>query len=112
MEKSKTVRVVELHGRADDLQRTLSTLKKDFEGMAIPSELNKAFAKLEHSISSVLRKTEKGIISREDFHDTEKELSKIKTAFDNLAGSIEEINKASDKKLMSMLPEDTVAKIE
>ena len=111
-EKSRMVKVIEIHGQAENLQKTLSALRKGFEGLSVPSDLDKIFSKLENSIGSVLRKTEKGIIPREDFNDTEKDLNKIKTAFDNLSGSIETIRKASDKKLLSMLPEGTVTKLQ
>lgn len=111
-EKSKVVKVIEIHGQAENLQKTLTALRKEFEGLQVPSDLDKIFSKLENSIGSVLRKTEKGIIPREDFADTEKDLNKIKTAFDNLSGSMESIRKASDKKLLSMLPEETVTKLQ
>jgi chromosome segregation ATPase len=109
--KSRTVHVVELNANAKNLSNAVAALKKGFEGMIIPPDLEKAFSKLENSISSVLRKTDKGIIPREDFADTEKELNKVKNAFDSLSGSIEGIKKASDKKLLSMLPEDTAQKL-
>ena len=111
-EKSKTVHVIELNANAKHLSEALAALKKNFSGMVIPPELEKTFTKLESSISSIIRRTEKGIIPREDFVDTEREINKVKAAFDGLSGSIEGIKKSSDKKLLAMLPEDTVAKLE
>lgn len=111
-ERSKTVHVVELNANAKHLQDALASLKKSFGSMVLPPDLDKTFIKLENALGSILRKTEKGIIPREDFQDTEKELTKIKNAFDGLSGSIDGIKKAGDKKLLSMLPEDTVQKLE
>jgi hypothetical protein len=42
-------------------------LKKDFAGMTIPKDLEKVFVKLENSLDTIVRKTSKGIIPREDF---------------------------------------------
>jgi hypothetical protein len=66
-EKNRTVHVVELNANAKHLQDTLATLRKSFGGMVLPPDLEKTFSKLENSIGSVIRKTEKGIIPREDF---------------------------------------------
>lgn len=110
-EKSKIVRVIELNANAKHLQEALSTLRKSFSGMTLPQDLEKTFAKLESSISSVVRKTEKGIIPREDFQDTEKELTKVKNGFDALSSSVENLKEASDKRLLSMLPKDAVQKL-
>ena len=110
-EKSRTVHVVELNANAKHLQETLVALRKSFGGMTLPPDLEKTFTKLENAISSVIRKTEKGIIPREDFQDTERELTKVKNGFDALSSSVETLKKASDKRLFSMLPEDTVQKL-
>jgi hypothetical protein len=76
--------------------------------LVVSPEIEKLFSKLDTSIASILRKTEKGIIPRDEFSATEKEVGKVKSAFDNLVGSIESIQKAGDKKLLSMLPNDIV----
>jgi hypothetical protein len=67
--------------------------------LAVPAELQKVFVKLENAIANVIRKTEKGIIPREDFSLTEKEIGKIKSSFEGLAESMDGIKNASDKKL-------------
>lgn len=110
-EKSKTVHVLELRGQTENLQKALADLRKNFAGMKIPPELDKIFNKLGSSIDSILRKTEKGIIPREDFADTEKEVGKIKTAFEGLADALKALKNADDKKLASMIPKDTVDKL-
>jgi hypothetical protein len=66
---------------------------------------------LENSLNSILRKTNKGIIPREDFADSEKELNKVKKEVDNLYNSISGLKNLDGKKLMSFLPEDTKRKI-
>ena len=110
-EKSKTVHVVELNGKAQHLQATLKKLQGDFNNIGKSSELSSIFTKLENSLNSILRKTSKGIIPREDFADSEKELNKVKKEVDNLYNSISSLKNLDGKKLMSFLPEDTKRKI-
>jgi hypothetical protein len=112
MEKSKTVRVIELHAKADDLEKTVKGLREGFSGMKIPPDMEKILTKLESSIASILHKTKDGIIPRDDFAETEKELKKVKTAFDGLAGVMDGLSKADKKKLAMLIPEDTKAKLD
>jgi hypothetical protein len=80
--------------------------------MVIPPEMEKVLAKLEASITSILHKTKDGIIPRDDFAETEKELKKVKTAFDGLAGAMDGLSKADRKKLETLIPADTKAKLD
>ena len=111
MEKTKTVKVVELRGQAEHLQKTLNDLKKDFSNLATPQDLQKIFDKLGTSIDALKKKTEKGVISREDFAASEKEIGKIKVAFDQLENSMEGLAEAGNKKLLSLIPKETTEKI-
>ena len=111
MEKSKTVHVVELNARAQNLQNALKNLQKDFAGMAVPKDLDKIFSRLSLSLDAIVKKTSKGIIPREDFQDAEKEVNKVKTAFDSLSTVLDGIRNSNDKKLLSLIPDDTTQKI-
>ena len=110
-ERNKTVHVVEIHGQANNLHSVLQSLKKDFQGMAMPADLQKIFIRLEESIGTIQRKTKDGVISREEFQNISKEIGKVNTAFDSLGGTMESLRSASDKKLLSLLPEGTVTKL-
>jgi hypothetical protein len=79
--------------------------------MTLPPDLEKIFDKLGKSIDSVIQKTTKDLIPREDFAETEKELKKIKTAFESLGTTYDQLKNSDDKKLASLLPEDTVEKL-
>ena len=76
--KNTTVQVVKINAQAENLAKALATLKKDFQGLVVPPELDKIITKLENSIAAVQRKTEKGIVPREVFLESEKEIGKIK----------------------------------
>jgi soluble cytochrome b562 len=103
--------VVELNGNAQKLQDALKKLQGDFSNISSSPEIDKIFAKLETSLNAILRKTSKGIIPREDFLASEKELKKVKSGMDSLYSTIEGFKKLSDKKLLSMVPDDTKAKL-
>ena len=110
--KNTTVQVVKINAQAENLAKALATLKKDFQGLVVPPELDKIITKLENSIAAVQRKTEKGIVPREVFLESEKEIGKIKTAFDNLHSTMNSFKDLSDKKLFSMLPEGVKQKLD
>jgi hypothetical protein len=72
--------------------------------MVIPPEVEKVLVKLETSITSILHKTKDGVIPRDDFAETEREIKKVKTAFDGLAGVMDGLSKADRKRLEAFIP--------
>jgi hypothetical protein len=93
------------------LEKAVKGLREGFSSMKISPDVEKILTKLESSIASILQKTKDGVIPREDFAETEKELKKVKSAFDGLAVTMQSLQKADQKKLMALIPEDTKAKL-
>ena len=110
-EKSKTVHVVELHAKADQLEKAVKGLRDGFSGMKVSPDMEKILTKLESSIASILQKTKDGVIPRDDFAETERDLKKVKSIFDSLAIAMQNLQNADQKKLMTLIPEDTKAKL-
>ena len=111
MSGEKIVKVVELNGNAKGLLNTINELKDGLSGVKMPTEFQKTLEKLSTSLETILKKTEKGVVSREGFIESEKELKKVKAAFEGLAITIDGFGQYDKKKLLSLLPDDTKEKI-
>ena len=111
MTNNKIVKVIELKGELSSLERDLSVLRQSLSGLQLPKSVEKAFGGLDEIIKTLQGRVAEGIVSREEFKIIEREVGQVTKQFGSLVGSLKTMQDMSKAKKLSLLPEDTQAKL-